>query len=317
MTSKSIEMTSQWCIFYMPEHTRIVAIWYHEFMKANKQRQLALLYLSNDIMQNSRKKGNQYVEAFYQYMPKAIIQLTRDGDQKVNESVSRLFKVWKERGVFGSRGVQLLLDATKFKLDSVAGSPQEKPEKTEKTEAPRVSKRVAEVSQLFNSFEEEAQEIRKLESQHAEALNGSAAVSDSLRPVAGDYHGHLQTLVRNGREVLTNIRTWAQDIEGTVQEAEKKIDVLETRMGQGIVKEEPLPKSNSPPLGFPGDDLQNPTKDAAASVAQQLANSQNAMSMLESAIKSMSEIEKKKFSAELSMLSPQEEQKPKRPKTQQ
>lgn len=109
-------------------------------------------------------------------------------------------------------------------MDSVAGSPQEKPEKPE---APRVSKRVAEVSQLFNSFEEEAQEIRKLESQHAEALNGSAAVSDSLRPVAGDYHGHLQTLVRNGREVLTNIRTWAQDIEGTVQEAEKKIDVLE------------------------------------------------------------------------------------------
>ena len=55
-TQASIETLSEWCNFYRREAGRIVGIWDEEFNKATPVKRLVLLYLANDILQNSRKK---------------------------------------------------------------------------------------------------------------------------------------------------------------------------------------------------------------------------------------------------------------------
>ena len=59
-TQASIETLSEWVQFHRRESTKIVEIWDREFAKAPPPKRLTLLYLANDILQNSRKK----VESF-------------------------------------------------------------------------------------------------------------------------------------------------------------------------------------------------------------------------------------------------------------
>ncbi len=47
-------------------------------------KRLAMFYLANDILQNSRKKGAQFVVEFYHKLPAAIQQLVKQGDGKVS-----------------------------------------------------------------------------------------------------------------------------------------------------------------------------------------------------------------------------------------
>lgn len=62
---------------------RVVRLWEAEFAKAAAiDRQMSLLYLANDILQNSRRKGPEFVNEFYHVMPRPISHLLKHGDNK-------------------------------------------------------------------------------------------------------------------------------------------------------------------------------------------------------------------------------------------
>ena len=42
-----------------------------------------MLYLANDILQNSRKKGPEFVNEFYRALPRALQHMLKHGDEKV------------------------------------------------------------------------------------------------------------------------------------------------------------------------------------------------------------------------------------------
>lgn len=56
----SIESVSAFCIFYYPDAKGVVQVWEQEFYKAPMDRKMALLYLANHIIQEGRKKGNEF-----------------------------------------------------------------------------------------------------------------------------------------------------------------------------------------------------------------------------------------------------------------
>ena len=67
---------------------RVVRLWEAEFGKAaSLDRQLSMLYLANDILQNSRRKGPEFVNEFYHVMPRPISHLLKHGDNKVGSGM--------------------------------------------------------------------------------------------------------------------------------------------------------------------------------------------------------------------------------------
>ena len=64
----------------------MVSTWEVEFFNRSPdvQKKLALLYLANDVLQNSRKKGPQYVQEFYRALPKALKHVVKHGDGSVS-----------------------------------------------------------------------------------------------------------------------------------------------------------------------------------------------------------------------------------------
>eukprot|EP00891_Asterochloris_glomerata_P006896 jgi/Astpho2/6896/e_gw1.00106.36.1_t len=101
VTQQKIETLSSWCQFYRKEARKVVHVWEQELPRAPPHRQLAMAYLANDILQNSRKKGMEFVHEFHGVLPTAFKQLLRNSDEKMKKAVIRLVDIWEERKVNG------------------------------------------------------------------------------------------------------------------------------------------------------------------------------------------------------------------------
>lgn len=53
-------------------------------------QKVPLLYLANDILQNSRRKGNEFVAEFWKVLPAALKDVAMKGDDHGKKVVSRL-----------------------------------------------------------------------------------------------------------------------------------------------------------------------------------------------------------------------------------
>ncbi|XP_052190295.1 uncharacterized protein LOC127799992 [Diospyros lotus] len=106
-TQQCIETLSHWCIFHRSKAELVVATWEKQFHSSQMVQKVPLLYLANDILQNSKRKGNEFVSEFWKVLPAAIKDVIEKGDDDGKNVVSRLVAIWEERRVFGSRARNL------------------------------------------------------------------------------------------------------------------------------------------------------------------------------------------------------------------
>ncbi|XP_042514104.1 regulation of nuclear pre-mRNA domain-containing protein 2-like isoform X2 [Macadamia integrifolia] len=106
-SQQSIETLSHWCIFHRKKAKQVVETWDKLFNSSQKEQRVAFLYLANDILQNSRRKGSEFVNEFWKVLPAVLKDVYENGDDHGRKAVSRLVDIWEERKVFGSRGRSL------------------------------------------------------------------------------------------------------------------------------------------------------------------------------------------------------------------
>ncbi|KAG8093519.1 hypothetical protein GUJ93_ZPchr0012g21289 [Zizania palustris] len=99
-----IQTLSNWCIFHRKRAKKVVDTWEKQFNKATtKDKKISFLYLSNDILQNSKRKGGEFVNEFWRVLPGLLKDLYNNGEDDVKKVVGRLINIWDERKVFGTR----------------------------------------------------------------------------------------------------------------------------------------------------------------------------------------------------------------------
>ncbi|KAK6243616.1 hypothetical protein QUC31_010025 [Theobroma cacao] len=98
---------SRWCITHRKKAKQIVETWDKLFNSSQKEQRVSFLYLANDILQNSRRKGSEFVNEFWKVLPGALKHVYENGDEYGKKAVTRLVDIWEERKVFGSRGQNL------------------------------------------------------------------------------------------------------------------------------------------------------------------------------------------------------------------
>ncbi|XP_051117913.1 uncharacterized protein LOC127242417 [Andrographis paniculata] len=106
-TQQCIETLSHWCIFHRSKAELVVATWAKQFHSSEMAQKVPLLYLANDILQNSKRKGNEFVTEFWKVLPSALKEVVDEGDERGKNVVSRLVAIWEERKVFGSQNRKL------------------------------------------------------------------------------------------------------------------------------------------------------------------------------------------------------------------
>ncbi|KAG8222834.1 hypothetical protein J437_LFUL010346 [Ladona fulva] len=93
----SIQNLSAWCLQHRQQNKKIVAIWLKVLRKVKPDQRLTLFYLANDVIQYSKRKGYEFVQTFAPALQKAT---TLVRDNKVKQSILRIFKIWDERGIY-------------------------------------------------------------------------------------------------------------------------------------------------------------------------------------------------------------------------
>lgn len=117
-SQQSIETLSHWCIFHMNKAKQVVETWDRQFHCSPREQRLAFLYLANDILQNSRRKGAEFVSEFWKVLPDSLRDVIKNGDEFAKKAAFRLISIWEERKVFGSRGQLLKEEFGKRPLDN-------------------------------------------------------------------------------------------------------------------------------------------------------------------------------------------------------
>uniref|UniRef100_A0A803R9N0 CID domain-containing protein n=1 Tax=Cannabis sativa TaxID=3483 RepID=A0A803R9N0_CANSA len=106
-SQQSIESLSRWCISCRKKAKPIVETWDKFFNSSQREQRISFLYLANDILQNSRRKGSEFVNEFWKVLPGALKLVYENGDEHGKKVATRLVDIWEERKVFGSRGQSL------------------------------------------------------------------------------------------------------------------------------------------------------------------------------------------------------------------
>ncbi|XP_068667440.1 uncharacterized protein [Aristolochia californica] len=103
-SQQSIETLSHWCIFHRKKAKQVVETWERQFHCSPREQRVSFLYLANDILQNSRRKGSEFAGEFWKVLPDALSDVIENGDDFGRNAAFRLIDIWEERKVFGSRG---------------------------------------------------------------------------------------------------------------------------------------------------------------------------------------------------------------------
>ncbi|KAI3444229.1 hypothetical protein Pfo_000894 [Paulownia fortunei] len=109
-SQQSIESLSRWCISHRKKAKQVVETWETLFKSAPQEQRVSFLYLANDILQNSRRKGSEFVNEFWKVLPTTLKGVYDSGEENCRKVASRLVDIWEERKVFGSRGQNLKND---------------------------------------------------------------------------------------------------------------------------------------------------------------------------------------------------------------
>lgn len=111
-SQQSIQTLSLWLIHHRKHHAVIVKTWFKEILKAKDSKQLTFMYLANDVIQNSKKKGPEYGKEFGEVLVESFKHMAKTGiNTKTKHSLHRILSIWEERGVYDSQKIQEFKEA--------------------------------------------------------------------------------------------------------------------------------------------------------------------------------------------------------------
>ncbi|XP_063698462.1 regulation of nuclear pre-mRNA domain-containing protein 1A [Culicoides brevitarsis] len=118
-SQQSIQTVSLWVIHHRRHYKTIVAVWLREMRKVNQSKKLTFMYLANDVIQNSKKKGPEYGKEFAVTLKDAFAHVAESckGEDIFNR-LDRILSIWEERGVYESKQIKEWFNA----LHSISGS---------------------------------------------------------------------------------------------------------------------------------------------------------------------------------------------------
>ncbi|XP_051281077.1 regulation of nuclear pre-mRNA domain-containing protein 1B isoform X1 [Dicentrarchus labrax] len=110
-SQQSVQTLSLWIIHHRKHSGLIVKVWHRELKKGESSkcnRKLTFLYLANDVIQNSKKKGPEFTKDFETVLVDACSHVAREADENCKKHMERLLNIWKERSLYRGDFIQQL-----------------------------------------------------------------------------------------------------------------------------------------------------------------------------------------------------------------
>jgi regulator of Ty1 transposition protein 103 len=138
-SQKEIQNVSAWIVHHRLHSRDVIKVWYKNFKQGPKARKLTYMYLANDVVQNSRRKGPEYSKEFGSILQKVYHHLASlDIDEKSIGAYGRLLSIWNERQIFDKKLLQEVTQLWNHKTSKVkqrqsSGTPRQSSEERRKS----------------------------------------------------------------------------------------------------------------------------------------------------------------------------------------
>uniref|UniRef100_A0A4W5MKT8 Regulation of nuclear pre-mRNA domain containing 1B n=1 Tax=Hucho hucho TaxID=62062 RepID=A0A4W5MKT8_9TELE len=149
-SQQSVQTLSLWIIHHRKHSPLIVKVWHRELKKAKSSRKLTFLYLANDVIQNSKKKGPEFAKDFETVLVDACSHVARYADDGCRRPMDRLLTIWQERSLYKVEFIQQL----KLAIED-SNSPQHQPTGTVSPLEKKAPKRTYQKIQELEEEEED------------------------------------------------------------------------------------------------------------------------------------------------------------------
>ncbi|XP_028780270.1 UPF0400 protein C337.03 isoform X2 [Neltuma alba] len=244
----SIETLSHWCIFHMNKANQVVETWDRQFHCSPREQRLAFLYLANDILQNSRRKGSEFVGEFWRVLPDALRDVINNGDEFGRNAALRLIGIWEERKVFGSRGQILKEEFIGRHVDNSSRNGKSMPLKLRPSAGNTLEKLVSGYQAVYGGHADEDAILSKCRNainclEKVDKENGQESTSGKIHgsTLEDELRGH-DTVLRDCIEQLTAIESSRASLVSYLREAlqdqEFKLDQVRNQIQAARVQSE-------------------------------------------------------------------------------
>ncbi|KAF8423608.1 RNA polymerase II-binding domain-containing protein [Tirmania nivea] len=99
-TQESVVSIAQWVMFHRRYAKRTVELWLQRVRESAAQRRLNLIYLANDVVQQSKsRRKEEFVQAFAPIIAEAT-ELAYQAPPDIQQKVKRVVQVWRQRLIF-------------------------------------------------------------------------------------------------------------------------------------------------------------------------------------------------------------------------
>ncbi|MFH4973922.1 hypothetical protein AB6A40_000631 [Gnathostoma spinigerum] len=120
-TSQSIQTLSMWVLHHQKKHAdAIVQVWLKEVRQETQpSRLISLLYLANDVIQNSRKQCPDFMTLFFTVLEPAFRHISIHADSQVVVALKKIVNVFKDRQIYSTPKIERLVMAVTSSLKGI------------------------------------------------------------------------------------------------------------------------------------------------------------------------------------------------------
>ncbi|KAJ7415499.1 Regulation of nuclear pre-mRNA domain-containing protein 1A [Willisornis vidua] len=215
--------------------------------KAKPNRKLTFLYLANDVIQNSKRKGPEFTKDFAPVIVEAFKHVSSESDESCKKHLGRVLSIWEERSVYENDVLEQLRQALygdrkvrkrtyeQIKVDenncSPRSSPPDPPQTTDLIRALQELENAASgdaaVHQRIASLPLEVQDVSLLDritdKESGEQL--SKMVDDACMLLA-DYNGRLAAEIDDRKQLTRMLSDFLRCQKEFLAEKEHKLELL-------------------------------------------------------------------------------------------
>ncbi|XP_077982915.1 regulation of nuclear pre-mRNA domain-containing protein 1B-like [Glandiceps talaboti] len=258
-SQQSIQTMSLWLIHHRKRSDPIVKVWYRELQKVKPAKKLTFMYLCNDVIQNSKRKGPEFSSSFGHYLEHAFKHVGSSADDATKKSLDRILNIWRERLVYESdfidrlrvalgtaspvihtpkkKKIEIPIEFEDDDNDEDSQTPREPPDPEELVKALRELEQSASsdaaVREKIASLPQEVQDVSLLDKiTNKESAERLSRMVDEACILLADYNGRLAAELEDRKHISRMLADFVAAQKEKLAASEAKLEEYRQKLAK-------------------------------------------------------------------------------------
>ncbi|KAJ8290706.1 hypothetical protein GJAV_G00016550 [Gymnothorax javanicus] len=252
-SQQSVQTLSLWLIHHRKHSKTIVTVWYNELKKAKVPRKLTFLYLANDVIQNSKRKGPEFTDDFAPVIVDAFKHVSSECEGDCKKQLGRVLTIWQERAVYENELLEKLAQVLhgdkkpkKRPYEEIELDHRDFPCQSSPEEPPQTSELIRALQELENAASGDATVRQRISSLPPEVLDTSllnritdkesgerlSRLVEEACLLLADYSGRLAAEIDDRRQLTRTLAAFLQSQRDRLAEKEQKLEEYKHKLAR-------------------------------------------------------------------------------------